>query len=133
MPKTPKSSSTRKPPVPSESRADIENWIADVRSGIQPIVEYLDKAFRTSIPGLHHAIKWQKAYYGLPELGWIIEVAAYHVSVNIVFHGGADFDTPPPLGETDRARYVKLTSLADAKAPEVQAWIAQAGRVVGWK
>jgi hypothetical protein len=60
-------------------------------------------------------------------------MVAYDVSVNVVFHGGADFDTPPPLGTTDRSRYVKLMSLEDAKAPEVKAWIAQAGRVAGWQ
>jgi hypothetical protein len=28
----------------------------------------------------------------------------YDVSVNVVFLGGADFDSPPPLGTTDRTR-----------------------------
>lgn len=133
MPMTPKPTSTRKPPVPTESRVEIEQWIAGVMPGLHPIVDYLDKAYRKAIPGLNYAIKWKKAYYGLPELGWVIEMVAYDVSVNIVFHGGADFDSPPPLGTTDRTRYVKLMSLEDAKAPEVQAWIAQAGRVAGWQ
>ncbi|MEX0619563.1 MAG: hypothetical protein WD180_11480, partial [Pseudohongiellaceae bacterium] len=77
--------------------------------------------------------KWKKAYYGLPELGWIIEMVAYDVSVNVVFLGGADFDSPPPLGDTDRSRYVKLKALKEAKAAEIREWIAQAGRVPGWK
>jgi hypothetical protein len=58
-------------------------------------------------PGLHYAVKWKRPYYGLPELGWIIELAAYDISVNVVFFGGADFESPPPLGTTDRTRYVK--------------------------
>ena len=33
-----------------------------------------------TIPGLQYAVKWKKAYYGLPELGWIIEMVAYDVS-----------------------------------------------------
>ena len=53
--------------------------------------------------------------------------------VNVVFHGGADFDEPPPLGDTGRSRYVKVTSLDEAKRPEVRRWIEQAGRVPGWQ
>jgi hypothetical protein len=59
-------------------------------------------------------------------------MAAYAVSVNVSFFGGADLDPPPPLGTTDRSRYVKLTTLEDAKGPEIRGWIEQAGRVPGW-
>ncbi|MCH8506754.1 MAG: DUF1801 domain-containing protein, partial [Ectothiorhodospiraceae bacterium] len=68
------------------------------------MVKQLDEMIREQLTGLQYAIKWGKVYYGLPDLGWIIEMAAYDVSVNIVFLGGADFDVSPPLGETDRSR-----------------------------
>jgi hypothetical protein len=100
---------------------------------LHPIVERLDELIRQTIPGLRYAIKWKKAYYGLPELGWIIEVVAYDVSVNVVFFGGQDFDSPPPLGDTDRSRYVKVKTLEDVQAREMHQWVEQAGRVAGWK
>ena len=100
---------------------------------LQPIVKRLDTLIRATVPGLAYAVKWKRAYYGLPEVGWIIEVAAYDVSVNVVFLGGADFDPPPPLGTTDRTRYIKVTSLAEAKRPELEKWIEQAARTPGWK
>src|SRR5690606_41593468 len=81
-------------------------------------------------PGVGYAVKWKKAYYGLPGLGWVIELAAYDVSANVVFFAGARFDPPPPLGEG--SRYVKLHSLEEAQAAEVAAWIEQAGRHPGW-
>ena len=133
MQKSRKPNSTRKAPVPAETHADIEDWIRRVMPDLHPIVERLDESIRDSIPGLQYAVKWKKAYYGLPELGWIIEMVAYDVSVNVVFLGGADFDLPPPLGTTDRTRYVKLTTLEEAQGSEMQGWIEQAGRVPGWK
>ena len=133
MDKARKPLSARKPPVPSESHADIEDWIRRVMPDLHPIVKQLDELIRETIPGLHYAVKWKKAYYGLPELGWIIELAAYDVSVNVVFLGGAEFDPPPPLGTTERTRYVKLTTLEEAQKPELRTWIEQAGRVPGWK
>lgn len=135
MGKTLKPYTTRKPPVPSDSHADIDDWIRRrVMPDMHPIVKRLDKLIRDTIPGLHYAIKWGKPYYGSPKLGWIIEMDAYAVSVNVVFFGGADFDPPPPLGGTvDRSRYVKLNTLKEAQAPEMRKWIKQAGRVAGWK
>ena len=131
--KSPKPNAARKPPVPSDSHAGIEDWIRRVMPDLHPIVERLDEMIREAIPGLQYAVKWQKAYYGSPELGWIIEMVSYHVSVNVVFFGGAAFDPPPPLGTTGRTRYVKVRTLEEAQGPEMHEWIEQAGRVPGWK
>jgi hypothetical protein len=100
---------------------------------LQPIVKQLDHSIRAAIPGLHYAVKYKRAFYGLPELGWIIEIAPYDVSVNVIFFGGADFDSPPSLGTADRTRYAKVTSQEDAQRPELLNWIEQAGRTPGWK
>ena len=133
MKKSRKPNTIRKPPVPSDSHAEIKDWIERVMPDLKPIITHLDTQIRETLPGLQYAIKWKKAYYGLPDLGWIIEMVAYDVSVNVVFLGGADFDPPPPLGDADRSRYVKLKTLEEAKAPEIREWIEQAGRVSGWK
>jgi hypothetical protein len=133
MEMTRKPNSARKPPEPSDSHADIDDWIRRVMPDLNPMVKALDEQIRKAIPGLHYAVKWKKAYYGLPKLGWVIEMVAYDVSVNVVFLGGADFTPPPPLGDTDRSRYVKLKTLEEAQAPEIAKWIKQAGKVPGWK
>lgn len=128
-----KPNTTRKPPEPSDSHAEIDDWMRRVMPDLNPLVKHLDQTFRETIDGLQYAVKWKKAYYGLPDLGWVIEMVAYDVSVNVVFLGGADFDSPPPLGDSDRSRYVKLKTIEEAQEPELQAWIEQAGRVPGWK
>ncbi len=133
MAKARKPGSTRKPPVPSDSHAEIADWIRSVMPDLQPIVRSLDGLIRETIPEPQYAIKWKKAYYGLPAQGWIIEIVAYDVSVNVVFLGGADFDSPPPLGDTDRSRYIKVTTQEEAQAREMRAWIEQSARVPGWK
>ena len=132
MAKQRKPSSARKPPEPSDSHDEIREWARRVMPDLHPVVERLDGLIRETIDGLHYAVKWKKAYYGLPELGWVIEMVAYDVSVNVVFFGGADFDPPPPLGSTGRDRYVKVRTLEEAEAPELHQWIEQAGRVPGW-
>ncbi len=127
------SGTTRRPPEPTTGHDDIDDWMRRVMPDLNPIVHYLDKVIRDTIPGLHYAVKWKKAYYGLPDRGWLIELVSYDVSVNVVFLGGADFKEPPPLGEGDRSRYVKLKSLEEAKDPSIEKWIEQAGKTAGWK
>ncbi len=124
---------TRPPPEPTDSHAVIDDWMRRVMPDLNPIVTALDQLILHTIPGLQYAVKWKKAYYGLPNRGWLLELVAYDVSVNVVFFGGADFDPPPPLGETGRTRYVKVKSLAEAQSDDMRRWIEQAGRVPGWR
>lgn len=130
MKKAPNPVSSRKPPQPSD-HSEIENWMRRVMPDLQPIVERLDEVIRQTIPGLDYAIKWKKAHYGLPDRGWIMEMVAYDVSVNLVFFGGADFPSPPPLG-SGRSRYIKLKTLEDVEEPEIRGWIEEAAAVPGW-
>jgi hypothetical protein len=132
MPEAPRSDATRKPPVLSEGHAEVDDWIARVMPDLHPIVERLDRTIRETLPGLRYAVKWKRAYYGRPGLGWIIEVVAYDVSVNVVFFAGTDLDPPPPLGTTGRTRYVKVKTVEEAQAPQLRGWIEQAGRLPGW-
>jgi hypothetical protein len=127
-----KGNAGRKPPEPSTDHADIDEWFGRLVPHLQPIVRGLDELIRAVLPGVHYAVKWKRAFYGLPGIGWIIEIAPYDVSVNVVFFGGADFDPPPPHGTTDRTRYIKLTASDELRRPEMREWIAQAGRTPGW-
>jgi len=133
MPKAVKGNAGRKAPQPSTSHADIDDWTQHQMPHLQPIVKELDALIQATIPGLHYAVKWKRPYYGLPELGWIIEIAAYDVSVNVVFLGGADFDLPPPLGTTDRTRYVKVTTLEEVHRADLHDWVGEASRTPGWR
>ena len=133
MPKTIKGNAGRKPPVPAADHSDIEKWLQRQMPHLQPILKRLDETIRATVPDLQYAVKWKRAYYGLPECGWIIELAAYDVSVNVVFLGGADFDSPPPLGTTDRTRYIKVTRVEDVQTPELHKWLEEASRTSGWR
>jgi hypothetical protein len=132
--KTLKPLSTKTPPPPTASHVDLDEMIRrKVIPDMQPLVKRLDELICETIPELQYAVKWGKAYYGVPALGWIIEMVPYLVSVNVVFFGGADFDPPPPLGSLGRSRYVKLKSLEEAQGPMMRKWLQQARRAPGWK
>jgi hypothetical protein len=132
MPKIIKGNEGRKPPEPAGDHGAIEAWINSQMPDLQPIVKRIDESIRSTLHDLQYAVKFKRAYYGLSKLGWVIEVVAYDVSVNVVFLGGADFDAPPPLGTTGRTRYIKVVSVAQTQSEELQGWIEQAGHTSGW-
>jgi hypothetical protein len=127
-----KQGSSRKPPEPSDGHGEIDYWMRRVMPDLNPVVRRIDEMIREAHQGLQYALKWKKAYYGLPERGWIIELVAYDVSVNVVFLGGGAFDSPPPMGE-GASRYVKVRSVEEADTQEMRSWIAEAGRHPGWR
>ena len=125
------SSTARKPPVPTDSHAEIEDWIRRVMPDLHPIVQELDESIRETIPGLQYAMKWKKAYYGLPEVGWVIEMVAYDVSVNVVFFGGADFEHPTST-RNHRSGAVRESEDTRRGAAASDARVDRAGRTRTW-
>ena len=134
MDKQRKPLSTKKPPIPSENNEILKDWMQNnIMPKMQPLIKRIDEMITERIPDLQYSIKWGSAFYGTPENGWLIEVAAYAVSINIVFLSGANFDPQPPLGTDDRSRYIKLTTMGDLNNPQVIDFIEQAKGLNGWK
>ncbi len=134
MKKNRKALSTKKPPEAVEDHKILKEWMANrIMPGIKPLIERIDKLIHDEIPDLHYAVKWSSAFYGTKELGWLIQIAAYDVSANIVFLNGAAFDPQPPLGEGDESRYIKLRSQDELEELRVVDFIKQAGGLEGWK
>lgn len=133
MEKQRKPLSTKKPPIPSTDYKVIEAWMANrIMPGIKPLIKKMDKLIHDAIPNLQYAIKWGNAYYGTQELGWLIEVAAYDVSANMVFLKGSDFNPQLPLGSGE-SRYIKLREVNELNDDLVLDYIQQASQTLGWK
>lgn len=134
MKKQRKPLSTKKPPIPSNDYKVIEDWMVNrIMPRIQPTIKKIDSMIHDSIPNLQYALKWGNAYYGTIELGWLIEVAAYDVSANIVFLNGAAFDPQPPLGSGEESRYIKIKTIDELNDQQIIDYIKQAGQLGGWK
>ncbi len=128
--KTQKPLSSKKPPAPNEDHQLIEDWIANAKPALNPVVSELDRLILQELGSPRFAIKWGKAYYGSEGFGWCIELVAYDVSVNIVFLNGSRLKNPPELG--DETRYVKIRDIAEARSPQVADWIRQSCKTPGW-
>lgn len=134
MEKQRKPLTTKKPPVPSTDHDIIKNWLNnETMPAMQSLVKKVDELIIQEIPNLQYSIKWGKAFYGTPGLGWLIEVGVFAKSMNIVFLNGARFERQPPLGKKAQTRYIKVTSLDEINNPIIIDLIKQAGSIDGWK
>ena len=98
MPKAIKGNAGRKPPEPSANHSDIDDWCRRLMPDLQPIVKRLDASIRATVPGLDYAVKWKRAFYGLPELGWIIELPPTTFP-SMSFSSAAPTSSPRPRSE----------------------------------
>lgn len=134
MEKQRKPLSTMKPPVPSTDHNIIMDWLYnETMPNMQSIFKKVDELIIQEIPNLYYSIKWNKAFYGTPELGWLIEVGVFAKSMNIVFLNGAKFERQPPMGTDAQTRYMKISSLDEINNPIVIEFIKQAASIDGWK
>ena len=133
MTKQKKPLSSKKPPVPNNDHTVITEWMeGKIMPPIKPVVEQIDELIKESIPDLQFSIKWGCAFYGTKDHGWLIEVAAYAVSVNVVFLNGANISPQPPMGDGE-TRYIKLTTPEEISSPQLANWVKQAAELEGWK
>ena len=126
--------SSKKPPIPVIDYSTIEEWMNNrLMPGIKPLIEEIDKCIHAEINDLYYAIKWGNAYYGTKQLGWIIELAAYDVSANVVFLKGAEYKNQPPEGSGNESRYIKLRSVEELNESEIVDYLQEAKTVKGWR
>ena len=98
MEKQRKPLSTKKPPIPSTDHSIISNWIKNENMpAMQPLVQLIDALIVQNIPNAYFSLKWGNAFYGTPDLGWLIELGVYAKSMNIIFLNGANFLRKPLL------------------------------------
>jgi hypothetical protein len=131
VPKEIKGTKRRTPPEPAPHSV-VDEWLDGVMPSLQPVVRALDQTICAAIADLGYGVKYRRAFYGVPGRGWVVEIAAYMVSANVLFLGGADFGDPPPLGDVNRTRFVKIRTVDEARQPDLLRWLDQARRVPGW-
>lgn len=134
MEKQVKALASKKPPRASKNHTLIEDWLRQrVMPGLKPLVMELDRLILDTFSDLNYAIKWGKAYYGIDAHGWLFEIAAYDVSVNLVFLNGAALNPQPPLGNGPDTRYFKLRASEEIRELDLARYLKQAGQLPGWQ
>lgn len=105
-----------------EYAANIGGWQAEAIAAIRQIV-------REAAPKATESVKWAQPVY--EENGPFAWIKAYKTYVNFGFWRGSQITDPKRLlvGDGDRMRHVKITSLADLNKPALKRFVREAARL----
>jgi hypothetical protein len=83
------------------------------------------------VPGVHKAIRWNSAMYGIQGQGWFVSFHVFTKSVKVTFFKGTSLQPVPPGGAAKEARWIDVheDDLNEARLVE---WVRQAAAIPGW-
>jgi hypothetical protein len=108
------------------SEKTVDGYIDGLGGERGAIVAALREVIRTTAPEARETIKWAQPVY--ESGGPFAYIKAFGKSVNLGFWRGSEIRDPSGLlvGDGDRMRHVRLTSLADVRPDLVADWVRQA-------
>jgi hypothetical protein len=132
MPKEIEGSARRRPPEPSASHSEIDDWLRRQMPHPQPIVRALDESVRAAISGLHYAVKMEAAALRAARARLDHRAGRLRRFGQCRLLRGRRLRLPAATRNHRPHRYVKLTTLEETERPELQHWIEQASRTPAW-
>ena len=108
------------------SEKTVDGYIDGLGGERGAIVAALREVIRTTAPEARETIKWAQPVY--ESGGPFAYIKAFGKSVNLGFWRGSEIRDPSGMlvGDGDRMRHVRLTSLADVRPDLVADWVRQA-------
>lgn len=115
----------------ADGYAPVRSYIAAIPGWKGGICQRLDEIITAAVPGVHKAVRWNSAMYGIKGNGWF---ASFHVFTNyvkITFFAGTSLQPVPPGGTAKEARWINLPEGAFDEA-QLEQWVKQAAAIPGW-
>lgn len=116
----------------AEGDAAVRAWMEGVRPEHRRLVERLDALVAEEVPDVKRAVKWSMPMYGREGQGWFAHVGSFKDFVALGFFAGAELSPPPPHGEGQGMRRVRIHGEGDLDERQLRAWVRQASRIKGW-
>ena len=120
------------PQIPKgEGDAVMQAYIAAMPGWKRDLGRQLDELIVRTVPGVHKAIKWNSAFFGLEGNGWFLNFHCFTKYIKVAFLRGTSLRPVPP-GESKHkeVRYYDVYEGALAEAQFVK-WVKQASKLPG--
>jgi hypothetical protein len=120
-----------------EGDAPVQAYIAAMPGWKRKAGRRLDALIERAVPGVHKAVKWNSAFYGVGDEGWFLSFHCYTRYIKVAFFRGTSLRPMPP-GESRQAdvRYLHVHEddmIEKGMRDEARfiAWVQQASRLPG--
>jgi hypothetical protein len=120
------------PQIPKgEGDAPVRAYIAAMPGWKRDIGHRLDALVVRTVPGVHKAIKWNSAFYGVKGQGWFLNFHVFTNYVKVAFFRGTSLKPlPPGASKHAEVRYVDVRE-DDLDDAQMAKWIRQAAALPG--
>jgi hypothetical protein len=120
-----------------EGDAPVQAYIAAMPGWKRKVGRCLDALIERAVPGVHKAVKWNSAFYGVGDEGWFLSFHCYTRYIKVAFFRGTSLRPMPP-GESkqENVRYLHIHEddmIENGMRDEDRfiAWVQQASRLPG--
>lgn len=115
----------------ADGDAPVQTYISAIPGWKRDVARSLDVLITTTVPGVHKAVRWNSAMYGMKGQGWFVSFHVFTNYVKVTFFKGTSLDPVPPGGSAKDARWIDVHE-DDLDVAQFEAWLAQASAIPGW-
>jgi hypothetical protein len=120
---------------PQIAKADgdrpVQQYIAAIPGWKRDLASRLDKLIVKAVPGVHKAVRWNSAMYGIKGQGWFVSFHVYTAYIKVTFFKGTLLKPVPPGGTAREARWINIDQ-ANLDESQLMKWVRQAAAIPGW-
>ena len=115
----------------ADGDAPVQAYISAIPGWKRDVARSLDVLITTTVPGVHKAVRWNSAMYGMKGQGWFVSFHVFTNYVKVTFFKGTSLDPVPPGGSAKDARWIDVHE-DDLDVAQFEAWLVQASAIRGW-
>jgi hypothetical protein len=115
----------------ADGDAPVRAYISAIPGWKRGICQRLDKIITAEVPGVHKAVRWNSAMYGIKGSGWFVSFHVFTNYVKVTFFAGTSLQPVPPGGSAKEARWINIPE-GSLDERQLVRWIKQAAVIPGW-
>ena len=117
----------------ADGDAPVQAYISAIPGWKSDAARNLDELICKSVPGVHKAVRWNSAMYGVKRQGWFVSFHVFTKYVKVTFFKGTSLQPVPPGGAAKEARWVDIHEEdGDLNEAQLVEWVRQAVAIPGW-
>ena len=115
----------------ADGDAPVQAYISAMPGWKRDVARDLDALISQSVPGVHKAIRWNSAMYGIKGQGWFASFHVFTSSIKVTFFKGTSLHPVPPGGAAKEARWIDVHE-DDLDRAQLVRWVQEAAAMPGW-
>ena len=117
----------------ADGNEPVQAYIAAMPGWKNQVGRVIDTLIDRTLPSVSKAVKWNSAFYGVPDQGWFLSFHCYAKYVKVAFFKGSHLSPLPPVASRQQeVRYLHICEAEQVDESQFSQWVRQASKLPGW-